>query len=504
MMLFSFASLKSSAPRFIWGFLVCWLPPTLILAQDFVWTPGLQQAYTDIGKLKLQPAHQTLSHENEQNGLRIFLDDYADMATLLVSDDEAQYTTWISRQDKRLDQLRRLDGQSPYFRLTQAEVRLHWAFVKLKFGREVSACWDIIKAYKLLAENQKQFPNFLPTYKSLGMLHVLIGAVPDNYVWVARLLGLRGNVRQGMAELDRARQDPALRTEVSLIDLLIRAYILKFSEADTRQLAQLVTEQPDNALLSFFAASISLKNGQGEQALTYLTNRPTGPAYLPMPITENLLGDVFLQKGQYSEAAQHYVRFLRAYRGQNFLKDTHYKLFLCDWLANNDATALPHLRHVTTTGRTVVEADKAAQKFTESFLKKGASPNQKILMRARLATDGGFLDEASAQLKSIQENSFLTIAEKAEFNYRAGRIQQRRNQLDTAIPYFMRAIVLCDSSTDVLSFGATSALQLGYIYQQKKDRTTARTYFEKAISYPRHEYKNSIDNKARAALNSGQ
>ena len=218
-------------------------------------------------------------------------------------------------------------------------------------------------------------------------------------------------------------------------------------------------------------------------------------------ITENLLGDVFLQKGQYADAAGHYTRFLTLYRGQNFLKDTHYKLFLCDWLAGNDAAALPHIRRVTGAGRTVVEADKAAQKFADSFLKQGASPNQNVLMRARLATDGGFADEALAQLKPLRETSFMAIAEKAEFNYRLGRIQQRRNQPDSAIPHFVRAIALCDAVSEVLSFGATSALQLGYIYQQKKDRAAARTYFEKALSYPRHEYKNSIDNKARAALN---
>ena len=480
--------------------------PISISAQDFVWTPGLRQACTDIGKLKIQAARQTLAREtaiNTQsaNGLQIFLDDYADMMTLLITDDEAQYNAWANRQDQRLDQLRKLDNQSPYYRLTQAEVRLHWAFAKLKFGREISACWDIIKAYKLLAENQKRFPNFLPTYKSLGMLHVLIGSVPDNYGWVARLLGLRGSVQQGLAELNRAGQDPALRTEARLIELLIRAYILKFSETDARQLAQLVAEQPDNALLPFFGAAISLKNGQGEQATTYLTNRPSGLAYLSLPTTENLLGDIFLQKSRYADATGHYARFLAAYRGQNFLKDTHYKLFLCDWLAGNDTAALVHLRRVTGAGRTVVEADKVAQKFAESFLKQGASVNQKVLMRARLATDGGFTDEALAQLKPLRETSFVSVAEKAEFNYRIGRIQQRRDQSDAAIPYFVRAIALCDGTTEVLSFGATSALQLGYMYQQKKDRAATRIYFEKALSYPRHEYKNSIDNKARAALN---
>ena len=34
----------------------------------------------------------------------------------------------------------------------------------------------------------------------------------------------------------------------------------------------------------------------------------------------------------------------------------------------------------------------------------------------------------------------------------------------------------------------------------EKNYTEARKYFEKSMSYKRHEYKNSIDSKARSAL----
>ena len=175
---------------------------------DFVWTPGLQQAYSDLLKGRLQPARQTLAAEApgraSANGLRIYLDNYADMMALLSSDDDRLLSQLANREAERLDQLEALGENSPYQRLLLAEVRLHWAFVKLKFGKEAAAGWGVIKAYKLLAENQRLFPNFLPTYKSLGVLRVMIGSVPDSYAWVPRLLGLRGNIRDGLADLQRA------------------------------------------------------------------------------------------------------------------------------------------------------------------------------------------------------------------------------------------------------------------------------------------------------------
>ena len=49
-------------------------------------------------------------------------------------------------------------------------------------------------------------------------------------------------------------------------------------------------------------------------------------------------------------------------------------------------------------------------------------------------------------------------------------------------------------------FAPNAALQLGYIYQEKENYVNAEKYFRKALSYPSHEYKNSIDHKAKAAL----
>ncbi|WP_461104787.1 tetratricopeptide repeat protein [Spirosoma koreense] len=468
-------------------------------AQDFSWTPGLQRAYTDLQKLSVQPAQQLVGRQPGPNGIRIFVDDYIDMLTLVTSDDDRAFALLSDREEDRLDALKQLDDTSPWKRVIQAEVRLHWAFAKLKFGREISASWDVIRAFKLLAENQKRFPDFLPTYKSLGTLHVMIGSVPENYGWVANLLGLHGNVSQGLQELQRAQHDATFGLEAQLIELMVRAYVLTFTDADGQTLQKLVKANPDNLLLHFFGATIEQKNGHSEQALAYLNSRPRDKAYLPLPIIDNILGDIYLQKGEYNPASSHFQQFLTNYRGQNFLKDSYYKLFLCHWLANEPTeTWRPLLQKVTSVGRTTVESDKAAQKFAEAYLKKGVSPNAKVLMRARLASDGGFTDSALAYLRPYSETTFSGTAEKAEYNYRMGRIFQRRNDPDAAIPYLSRALTL--SEPDQLSFGATAALQLGFIYQQKKERTRARSFFEKALSVKHHEYKNSVDNKAKAAL----
>jgi hypothetical protein len=49
-------------------------------------------------------------------------------------------------------------------------------------------------------------------------------------------------------------------------------------------------------------------------------------------------------------------------------------------------------------------------------------------------------------------------------------------------------------------FAPQAALQLGYFAQEAKNPVLARSYFQKALRYPWHEYKNSTDAKANLAL----
>ncbi|QNP51487.1 hypothetical protein H9L05_15900 [Hymenobacter qilianensis] len=43
-------------------------------------------------------------------------------------------------------------------------------------------------------------------------------------------------------------------------------------------------------------------------------------------------------------------------------------------------------------------------------------------------------------------------------------------------------------------------MQLGYLHQSAGQMELARKYFRQALQYPKHEYKNSTDMKAKVAL----
>jgi tetratricopeptide (TPR) repeat protein len=156
-----------------------------------------------------------------------------------------------------------------------------------------------------------------------------------------------------------------------------------------------------------------------------------------------------------------------------------------------------YLSKINEIGNTIAESDKVAQKFYENFQKTKTLPN-KILIKLRLLFDGGYFEEAQNELVSLTEKSFTNKKDQAEFNYREGRVYQKLNQLDKAVNYFEKSVELAASEEWV--FAPNSALQLGYIHLQKGQKNKAKAYFEQAIAYKNHEYKTSVDNKARAAL----
>ncbi|WP_460472540.1 tetratricopeptide repeat protein [Emticicia fontis] len=471
-----------------------------VFAFDTDFTPNLQKAYAEIFKLRVQTGRELLAKENSKNPFRVYAENYADMVELLNSEDEVAYERIVEKESERLDLIEKTDKKSPYNRFLRAELKIHWALLKIRFGHEVKAAWNIIQAYRLLEENQKLFPKFVPNLKSIGCLHILVGSIPENQKWVTNFLGLKGNIQQGLKELELASHDKIWGLETSFCRFFIQAYILPYTDTVNEELLQAVEAHEDNLNLNFLATAISLKGGRTEQAASLIRESPYNASYLYFPVFELYKGEINLFKGNYQQASNAYSAYTRNFKGKAFLKDTYYKLFLCSWLAGDEKKGLAYIQKIPTVGSTIAESDKAAQKFYENYVRTNTLPN-KTLIRIRLAFDAGYYEKALEEAENLSENTFALPKDKADFNYRIARVYHKTEQVDKAITYYERAILLTDKYKDAQwHFGASAALQLGYIYQEKNQKLKAKSEFEKAISYKRHEYKTSIDNKARAAL----
>ncbi|WP_235861276.1 tetratricopeptide repeat protein [Pontibacter flavimaris] len=474
--------------------LLCWLlSHTLVAAPGF--SPQQKAVYGELLKLKVNHGRTLLPHLPQNNAGTLLLANYADFLELCVQQDAGKYEQLLAAQEERLEKLTELPQQEVWTRYAQAEVRLQAAMSKLLFGNRLSAAWDFRKAYLQYTENADKYPDFLPNKKNLGVLQVLVGSVPDKYKWFLNIIGLKGSIPQGMANLQQStdRKNPFYQEA-----RLLHAVILHLTEPGKEkqalgQVKALARSQQDNLLFQFVAMHLLKKTQASDEALQVYLRRPQGKSYLSFPYLHHMAADLYLFRADYPSSIQENRQFLRLHRGQHYLKSANYKLYLAYALSNHKSQAQWHFQQIAQVGVEESEEDRYAASFAQE-----QEPLVKPLMQARLHSDGGYYQEALQELQQLQVSAATPQAVQAEYYYRKARIYHGTDSLQQALPLYQKAIRLSEG-TD-LYFAPSASLQAGYIYQELQQPAKARSYFKQALSYKHHAYKNSIDAKAKLAL----
>lgn len=452
----------------------------------------LSKAYTLVLSLQLKDARAQIKENKTPEA--IYIAGLADALELLVTEDETKFDQYEDAYDARLKQLEEIERPSAESLFSIAELRLQWAFTYLKFGHEFDAAWNIRQAYLTVQECKKKYPDFLPIKKSSGLLEIMLGSVPEKYQWVMSLLSMEGSVDFGLQELEQViTPGSSLSFETLLLYHLFRGFVLQQTESAMRGFNEAIKVYPENRLALFLSASMAIKNSASEQALTYLLKISEDKNGMLIPYADYQTGEVFLHKGEYGSSIRSYQKFIVEYRGQNYIKDAHYKIGVCYWLMGSTIEASRYFDKAKDEGKESTEADKyAARSLAENIY-----PHVK-LSKIRYATDGGYYEDAAKIITSVTDKELTTQKEKTEFTYRKGRLHHKSGSPIEARKEYIETIE--SQGAENWYFAPNACLQLGYLFVSQKQPAEAQKYFEKALTYKKHEYKNSIDSKAKSAL----
>lgn len=459
--------------------------------------PQILSAYQDILKLKLESGRSKLSRiipTQSQLGHYHFVLSLADVLEIVLTEDEGLYKSYIDNLDRHLRGLREMESNDPHRLFYSSEIRIHWAVAQMMFEDEFKAAFSLKTAYSDIENNIERFPDFKPNLKSYGIMHVLFATVPDTYHWVLKFFGIEANAIKGWEELDQIDKRSPYWVETSIIKSLISLNVINIKDQTMQLLDELLAVQKDNLLVNYIYHSALIKYAQSEDALVGLKKLIyTGKTYLYLPSIHYLLGEIYIQKQNYALARYYYAKFLNEHHGRNYVKDAWFKVFLTYWLDNNKKMAELHWIKAQKSGQSVVAADRNAHDLLES----SSYPNA-ALMKARLATDGGYFLLATHALNDINQGSLGNKKEECEYFYRYARLFDKENKHDDAIFYYLNAIK--KAGKESWYFAPSAALHTGYIYDELGDYEKARYYYQKATSYKKHKYKIGIDNKSYAAL----
>ena len=448
--------------------------------------------------MKINAGKQLLARElstNKKNILPAVLINYEDFISLSFNENPTEYKKRKKWLDLRLNIVAAGNKNSPYYLFSKALLYFQWSIIQIKYGDYWDAAWDFRKAYQLFKENKIKYPHFTPNNIYLGVQEAVMSTIPNGYKWVTTILGLKGNMKEGMLLLKNySFSNEILFKEESRVYYI---YLKNYLENDIAGANQLInTYQMDiinNPLFVFMASNLALNNKKAQLAESILLKRNKSADYMPFPMLDYELGDAKMKKLDYS-AIQYFQKFIQQHKGSFYIKDALYSIALCYYLIDDQKMANEYVAKVKTKGNAETDADKQALKRAS----KGVFPN-KLLLKSRLLNDGGYNIEALKIATSILPHTLKSDGELLESIYRMGRIYDDLAEYDKALFYYHLTIEKGSQSTEY--FAARACLQAGYIYEKKGLVAKAKEYYHKELSLGDHDFKNSLDQRAKSSLN---
>jgi hypothetical protein len=184
---------------------------------------------------------------------------------------------------------------------TQAEIQLHLGINQLLFKHVVTGSWHLRQGFQQMQSVVKRYPGFLPARKTLGVCQFAVGAMPEGYHWLLRLLGFSGDIDTGLRNMTLAAgQAHDFQVESQIYLALVRESYYKQPTEALRLAERLREQQPDNLLFSYLVISLNKRQHHAEAALAAYRNRPAGPAYLPVAYLHHMAADLLLYQGNYA------------------------------------------------------------------------------------------------------------------------------------------------------------------------------------------------------------
>ena len=489
------------AKRYIASIVFLFFSVVLKAEKVYEFNSTCQQAYQEIIKLKINNGIALIEKAKQQNPnnlIPIFLENYVDLVSLFFNEDAAEYAIKKPKLDERIKLLEEGQQNSPFYKYCLSSVYVQKAFIEIKFAENWRASWDVRKAFILVKDNKRQFPTFAPNDLIYGSLQTVIATIPSGYSFFANLIGLNGTMDEGLTLLKNIAysNDPyaKLFSGESAFTYCYLAYHVANKKADVFNFIQ--TRKLDlvnNHLLAYMAANLAITDKRIEMSRSIINNRNKSTEYYNLPIWDYEMAFIKLYHLETQEAASYYEGYLARFKGNFYVKDTYLKLSWCYYLQGNMKAAEAARINILKGGTTDTDADKQALKDAKS----GVWPNI-FLLKARMLSDGGYFQEALNMLNGKTISSFSTDADKLEYYYRLGRIYDDLGKNDGAIKYYNLSITLGLNSREY--YAARAALQVGEIYEREAKKKQAVEYFMQCLSMKDHEYKNSLDQKAKAGI----
>lgn len=462
-------------------------------------------AYNELLRLEFTAAINRIESQKikePENVVYCYLYSYIDFLEALISEEEQNYKAFKEKYADRESELQKTNNKSPWKLYTLGQLNLQSAFISLKTGDYLKSAVNINRAYKLFIENNQKFPSFTPNKAGLGLVHVLIGSVPESYSWIPGLMGIEGNISQGLKELRGVLSDthayPYLFDECMFLYTFI-TFNLAPAEENIKPLNALIlsekgrTQTAKSPLLIYAVSSFLFNQGKNDLALDLLVNRPVSKSTYSFHYLDYLTGIGYLNKLD-RKARIYFLKYVSQFKGKNYIKSAYQRIAWSFLIDGDTAQYLRYKSRIGIMGNAQFENDKEAQ---NEYLNNSLTPNRDLL-EIRLLFDGGYYSKATEIAESLKVKN-LSGLQKTELNYRIGRLAHKTGNIAKAKEFYMLTYNM--GKQYPVYYAANALLNLGMIYEDEGLPGRALWYYKECLKMEYTDYRSGIELKAKSGIN---
>lgn len=473
------------------------------LKADYLWTTNCLKGYEAVIALDFETAENYIYKEKRdrpENLLSLYIESQMDLIKSFIDEDEIALNGIKLRNEQRIETLKKHKGKSPYQRLCIAEMYIQLSIARARKNEFFGAAHDIRKAFKMLEDNQKEYPNFSPNLRGLGLIHAAIGTIPKNYQWVVNLIGLSGTVPQGLTELKklltstyRQEEYAYMRDETIMILTFLELNLGKDKDNELiRKRFYPVKNIEHKPLLLFSKSIFHFAAAENDSVIELLSKSRKVVKHQPLHYLHFMEANARLYNMDFS-AESLYKSYLQTYKGSTYIMSARQRMAWIHLLKGDEAG---YRKQIATCkpgkkSEEFTDEDKAAIKEADTK----EMPNA-LLLKARLLFDGGYYPRALNELAGKSTAQFQGIKAQLEFTYRLARIFDKMEKNDKAEQLY--ELTYKNGLNQKYYFAASAALHLAQLYEDAGNKEKAIEFYKKTLALRDHDYQNSIDQKAKA------
>ncbi len=458
-------------------------------------------AYHEIMKLNIAASKPILEQElkeHAQNLMPVFVEEYTYFLEQMFNGTKKSLAQYHTHQASSISQWEAGPKDSPWYKYGLANFHFHSSLILLRNGDYYSAAMRFRKSIQYLQSNYKQYPNFKENKLLLGVEKAIAGTIPESYQWIASLLGVKGDINEGMALLaeylnEHPKGDALLQDEAIILYTYLSFYLQGKQERAWQYINSHAFEEEDNLLRNFVKANLGLNYRKAAAAKEILSNSLENKYLKQYPIFYYELAEALIASDE-TKALKYYIDFLENDKAGHFVKDAYLKIAWIYYLQGNNKLAQQFLNEIKKHGKSLSDADKQALKFAEQ-----AQWPLAALLEVRLKIDAGYYTEALQKIKTIPKTQLHTLVQVLDYNFRYARIFEELKEYKKAFLFYDACIR--EGALSSTYYAARSYLQKGQIYERLNQKEEALTQYKKCLELKQHDMQNAIDQMAKAGIN---